>query len=159
YTSPDPHTAQQRAQAIAEAYVAYRTPPKPARVTITNGKRTVIPPVVITTPTATLITPAVLPTSPSSPKKGLDYGVAVLLGLSLGIGTAALRDRLNDRLRGPADLESRTAAPLLGLIPAFWRAGWKPTGRLVMIRHPQSVAADAYRALRTRLVQAAAAPG
>jgi capsular exopolysaccharide synthesis family protein len=159
YTSPDPRTAQQRAQAIAEAYVAYRTPPKPAPVTITKGKKTVIPPVVITTPTATLITPASLPTSPSSPKKTLDYGVAILLGLSVGIGTAALRDRLSDRLRGPADLESRTAKPLLGLIPAFWRAGRKPTGRLVMIRQPESVVADAYRALRTRLVQAGAARG
>jgi len=68
---------------------------------------------VITTPTATLITPAALPTSPSSPKKGLDYGVALLLGLSLGIGTAAMRDRLSDRLRGPTDLESRTITPLL----------------------------------------------
>lgn len=156
YTAANPYIAQERAQAIAEAYVAYRAPPKPPPVVIKNGQKTVRPPVVTVTPTASLITPASLPTSPSRPKKGLDYAVAILLGLGLGIGTAAIRDRLNDRLRGPTDLESHTATPLLGLIPAFWRAAWKPTDRLVVISHPESVVADAYRALRTRIVQAAA---
>jgi polysaccharide biosynthesis transport protein len=152
YSSPNRHTAQQRAQAIAEAYVKYRTPP-PAQESKSRKPTT---PVVIRTPTATLITPASLPTSPSSPKPALDYSVAVLLGLSLGIGTAAIRDRLNDRLRGPADLEAGTAAPLLALIPAFWRFGRKPTRRLVMLTRPESVVADAYRGLRTRIVRSAA---
>ena len=158
YSNPNKYTAQQRAQAIAEAYVTYRTPPKPAQEN-SKGKNTPAKPVVITTPTATLITPATLPTSPSSPKPSLDYAIAVLLGLSLGIGTAALRDRLSDRLRGPADLEACTATPLLALIPAFWRAGWKPARRLVMLRHAESVVADAYRSLRARIVQAAAVSG
>jgi polysaccharide biosynthesis transport protein len=162
YSNPNKHTAQQRAEAIAEAYVTYRTPPKPVPETSTNSKgkkTTTTTPVVITTPTATLITPATLPTSQSSPKPRLDYAIAVLLGLSLGIGTAALRDRLSDRLRGPADLEAFTAMPLLALIPAFWRARWKPAQRLVMRRHAESVVADAYRSLRARIVLAAAASG
>jgi polysaccharide biosynthesis transport protein len=158
YSSPNGYTAQRRAQAIAQAYVAYRTPkPAPAQVN-TKGKKTTAPSV-ITTPTATLITPASLPASPSSPKPMLDYSIAMLLGLSLGIGTAALRDRLNDRLRSPADLEADSAAPLLGLIPAFWGLAGKPAGRLAVIRHPESVVADAYRGLRTRIVQTAATPG
>jgi capsular exopolysaccharide synthesis family protein len=151
YASPNPYAAQQRAQAITEAYIAYRTP-KPAPVSKTKKATT---PAVPTTPTATLITAASLPTSPSSPKPSLDYSVAVLLGLGLGIGTAAIRDRLDDRLRSPADLEARTAAPLLALIPAFWLTRRKPTARLVMVSHPESVVADAYRGLRTRIVQAA----
>jgi polysaccharide biosynthesis transport protein len=148
YSSPNRYIAQQRAQAIAEAYVAYRKPPAPEKKGAT--------PKVITTPSATLITAASLPTSPSSPKPGLDYTVAVLLGLSLGIGTAAIRDRLNDRLRGPADLEERTGAPLLALIPAFWAAGRRPARKLVVVSYPKSVAADGYRGLRARIVQAAA---
>jgi len=162
YSNPSKYTAQQRAQAIAEAYVTYRTPPKPVPVNSKNSKdkkTTTTAPVVITTPTATLITPAVLPTSQSSPKPGLDYAIALLLGLSLGIGTAALRDRLSDRLRGPADLEARTAVPLLALIPGFWRASRKPAGRVVMLSHAESVVADAYRGLRARIVQAAAVQG
>lgn len=158
YSNPNKYTARQRAQAIAEAYVTYRTPPKPAQEN-SKGKNTPAKPVVITTPTATLITPATLPTSPSSPKPSLDYAIAVLLGLSLGIGTAALRDRLSDRPRGPADLETCATTPLLALIPAFWRAGWKPARRLVMLRHAESVVADAYRSLRARIVQAPAASG
>jgi len=159
YSNPNKYTAQQRAQAIAEAYVTYRTPPKPVPVNSKGKKTTTTAPVVITTPTATLITPAVLPTSQSSPKPGLDYAIALLLGLSLGIGTAALRDRLSDRFRGPADLEARTAVPLLVLIPRFWRASRKPAGRVVMLSHAESVVADAYRSLRARIVQAAAVQG
>ena len=167
YSSPDKHTAQQRAQAIAQAYVTYRTP-KPVQestttTTTTNSKskskKTTTTPVVIATPAATLITPALLPTSQSSPKPGLDYTIAAVLGLSLGIGTAALRDRLSDRIRGPADLQASAATPLLALIPAFWRAGRKPARRLVMLRHAESVVADAYRSLRARIVQAAAISG
>lgn len=161
YSSPNRYVAQQRAQAIAEAYVTYRTPkPAPASKDTKGTKGTKgTTPVVVTTPTATLITAASLPMSPSSPKPALDYSIAVLLGLSLGIGTAAIRDRLDDRLRGPADLEARTAAPLLALIPAFRPTGRKPTARLVTVSHPESVVADAYRGLRTRIVQAAATPG
>ena len=60
YSNPNKYTAQQRAQAIAEAYVTYRTPPKPVPVNSKNSKgkkTTTTAPVVITTPTATLITP------------------------------------------------------------------------------------------------------
>jgi capsular exopolysaccharide synthesis family protein len=154
YSSPNPYIAQQRALAVAQAYVAYRTP-KPAPAPAKDKKTT---PTVITTPTAILITPASLPTSPSSPKPTLDYGIAVLAGLSLGIGTAAMRDRLSDRLRGPADLEARTAVPLLALVPAFW--SWrKHARRPVILSHPGSAVADAYRDLRTRIVQAADAAG
>jgi capsular exopolysaccharide synthesis family protein len=165
YTNANKDTAQQRAEAIAEAYVTYRTP-KPVQSVRENSKNsrgktttTTTTPVVIPAPAATLITPAALPTSQSSPKPGLTYVIALLLGLSLGIGTAALRDRLSDRLRGPADLEAYAATPLLALIPAFWRAWWKPARRLVVLRHAESAVADAYRSLRARIVQAATVSG
>jgi polysaccharide biosynthesis transport protein len=151
YSSPNPYTAQQRAEAIAQAYVTYRTP-KPAPQS--KGKK-ITSPAVSTTPTATLITSASLPPTPSSPKPALDYGIAVLVGLSLGIGTAAIRDRINDRVRGPADLEACAGAPLLALVPAFWPTRRKPAARLIMLGRPRSVVADAYRGLRTRIVQAA----
>lgn len=154
YSSANKYTAQQRAEAIAEAYVAYRTP-KPAADHKAKGTT----PSVVTSPTATLITPASLPVSPSSPKAALEYAIALLLGLGLGIGTAAIRDRLDDRLRGPGDLAARTDAPVLAMVPAFWGTSRDPARRLVMVSSPESAAADAYRDLRTRIVQAAAAPG
>jgi polysaccharide biosynthesis transport protein len=146
YADPDPRIAQQRAQAIAQAYVAYRSP----QSTGAPGQN----PAKSTTPTAVLITPASLPTSPASPNRVLDIGIAVIVGLALGIGTALLRDRVDDHVRSVFDLEAQADAPALGLIPSFW-PGWRhPRGRLVMVTKPGSIVAEAYRGLRTRLLSA-----
>ncbi len=150
YADPVPRIAQQRAQAIAQAYISYRSPPPTAAHGQSPAKSTPL----ATTPTAVLVTPASLPTSPASPDRVLDMGIAVIVGLALGIGTALLRDRMDDHLRGVFDLETQAAAPALGLIPAF-RPGWHdPRGRLVMVAEPGSIVAEAYRGLRTRLLQA-----
>jgi len=143
YADPDPHIAQQRAQAIAAAYVSYRSPQPGA-----HGQN----PAKSTAPTAVLITPASLPTSPASPNRVLDMGIAVIVGLALGIGAALLRDRLDDHVRGVFDLETQTDSPAAGLIPSF-RPGWRhPRGRLVMVTKPDSIVAEAYRGVRTRLL-------
>jgi succinoglycan biosynthesis transport protein ExoP len=144
FSGPHPGGAQERAQAIANAYVSYRTPTTAARSTTT-------------TPTATLVTPATLPLSPSSPDYAINLGAALIVGLALGIGSAALRDYLDDRVRGPLDVEAQTDAPVLAVIPAFRLGRRGRSGRLVMVTRPDSVAAEAYRGLRTRVVQAAAA--
>lgn len=146
YSNPNRYVAQQRAQAIAQAYASFRS----ARPTPKSG-----PP--SAAPTAALITPASLPTSPYSPKYGLDIGVALLVGLALAIVTAWGRDRLDDRLRGPLDLEQQAGADVLALIPAFRPGGREPRRRLAMTVSPSSMVAEAYRGLRTRVLLAAAA--
>jgi capsular exopolysaccharide synthesis family protein len=151
YSDPDPRIAQQRAQAIAQAYVKYRPVPK---TTAASSKSAASAPV-STAPSASLITAASLPTSPASPNTKIDIGVALIVGLALGIGSAALRDRLDDHLRGSLDLEAQAAVPVLAVIPAFRVQRRDPAGRLVMITHPDSAAAEAYRNLRTRLVETA----
>jgi polysaccharide biosynthesis transport protein len=151
YSDPNPRIAQRRAQAIARAYVSYRSAPKTARSSKATG-----PVPVTTAPTAELITAASLPTSPASPNVKIDIAAALIVGLALGVGTAWLRDRLDDRLRGSLDLEAQAAAPVLAVIPAFRPRGRNPAGRLVMVTDPHSVIAEAYRGLRTRLVQEAA---
>ena len=101
-----------------------------------------------------LITPASLPTSPASPNRVLDLGIAVIVGLALGIGTALLRDRMDDHVRGVFDLEAQADVPAIGLIPSF-RPGWRdPRGRLVTVTEPGSIVAEAYRGLRTRMLLA-----
>jgi polysaccharide biosynthesis transport protein len=150
YADPDPRVAQQRAQAIAAAYVSYRSPhsarpgPKPAQSAPLSVN-----------PTAVLVTPASLPTSPAVPDKSFDLGIAAIVGLVLGLGTAALRDHMDDRLRGPLDLEDRIDSPVLALIPAFRTGRRNPGRRLVMLVSPDSLAAEAYRGLRAQLVQEA----
>ena len=154
YSNPNAQVARARAEAITRAYVHYRTPgPRHAADKTRTGS------VVITTPTATEISGATLPTNPSSPKYVIDIGVALLIGLILGIGTAGIRDHLDDRLRGPLDLEDQAGAPVMAMIPAFRRSRRDPARSLVMVTSPGSVVAEAYRNLRTRLVQAATARG
>ena len=141
YSGPDPRVAQQRAQAIAQAYASFRSPG------------------VTAAPTATVITPASLPASPYSPDYLLDIGAALLVGLALAVVTAWGRDHLDDRLRGPLDLERRAGTDVLALIPAFRPAGPEPRQRLAVAVSPGSVVAEAYRGLRTRVLLAAAAGG
>lgn len=148
YADPDPRVAQQRAQAVAAAYVSFRSQQSAAAHGGTPAKPSV-------NPTAVLVTPASLPTSPAVPDKLFDLGVAAIIGLVLGVGTAALRDHLDDRLRGPLDLEDRIDAPVLALIPAFRTGRRNPGSGLVMLVNPDSLAAEAYRGLRAQLVQAA----
>ena len=140
YTNPNPHVAQQRAQAVAQAYTSFRSTTPAA-----NGAPN-------TAPVAKLITPAPLPTSPYSPKYVLDLGAALLIGLALGIVTAWGRDHMDDRLRGPLDLERQADADVLGMIPAFRSTERGPRGQLVMAVSPGSIVAEAYRGVRTRVL-------
>ena len=145
YSDPVPRIAQRRAQAIAQAYISYRSAQAAARGKTSAAGTTV--------PSVALITPAPLPTSPASPKYPIDIGIALIVGLALAIGIAGLRDYLDDHLRGPLDLEAQAGAPVLALIPAFRPGGGGPGGRLAVVTAPDSVVAEAYRGLRTRLVQ------
>lgn len=144
YSSPDPNVAQRRAQAVAQAYTAFRSA-KPIPKSAQNAA-----------PTATLITRASLPTSPYSPTYGLDIAIGLLVGLALALVTAWGRDYLDDRLRGPLDLEQQAGAEVLALIPAFRAGKREPRRRLVMMVSPSSMVAEAYRGLRTRVLLAAA---
>jgi capsular exopolysaccharide synthesis family protein len=156
YSDPVPWVARERAQVIAESYVQYRSPklvPTPHK-TATGTTTTAV-----TALHATLITPANLPTAPSSPNYLLDILVALVVGLSLGIGTAAIRDHLDDRLRGPFDPETRTGAPVLALVPAYRPLSRDPASHVAIVWNATSVVAEAYRGLRTRVIAAGGARG
>lgn len=153
YSDPSPRIAQQRAQAIAQAYVAYRATPSTGPAA--RARTGTAPAAQSTTPTAALITPAPLPAAPSSPDYAVDLLAGLLAGLALAIGTAALRDYLDDRVRGPLDLEAQSGAPVLALVPD----GAGDGGRPARTPDPDSAAAEAYRSVRTRLVQAAPGNG
>ncbi|MFN2589922.1 MAG: polysaccharide biosynthesis tyrosine autokinase, partial [Actinomycetota bacterium] len=100
--------------------------------------------------------PAPLPASPSSPKLVINVALAFIVGLGFGIGLAFLREKLDDRLRGRADLEDRLGVPVLAVVPKI--PGWKRRqgARLVAVDHPRGAAAEAYRTLRTSIMFAAA---
>lgn len=96
---------------------------------------------------ATVVTPASVPGSASSPDVVLDMTAAVVLGLAFGILLAMGREALDTRVRDAAGLAQVTTRPLLGTLAAL------PARRreLVMAGDPHSPEAEAYRQLRTSL--------
>jgi polysaccharide biosynthesis transport protein len=151
YSNPSPAVAQERAQAIADAYVKYRSPQSQSNAKTAKSAAPL--------PVAYLVTLASLPKSTSSPDYFVDILAALIVGLGLGLGTAGIRDHLDDHLRGPHELEALAHAPVLAFIPAFRSDRRHPESRLAVAVSPDSVVAEAYRTLRTRLVQTAASKG
>ncbi|MCU1658678.1 MAG: polysaccharide biosynthesis tyrosine autokinase [Pseudonocardiales bacterium] len=155
YTSTDPQVAQRRAQALAVAYVLnWRSRQASVLPAGATSSRTVRD-----TPATVIISDATAPGAPASPDHFVDVGVAVVVGLALGFGTALLRDRFDDGLRSPSDFAARVGAPLIALLPPLRCRRGDATAPLVMVRAPASRAADAYRDLRTHVLRAATRRG
>jgi putative peptidoglycan lipid II flippase len=141
--------AQRITQVITQSYINYRTPAHPAPRHAASAAPA-------SAPEVALITPASLPAAASSPNVPVDILAGLLLGIVLGFGFALVRDRVDDHLRGSEDLERQSGARVLALIPAVRHRGRDAASDLVMLRSPGTATADAFRSLRTRLIQAAA---
>ncbi|MFK5646111.1 polysaccharide biosynthesis tyrosine autokinase [Ornithinimicrobium sp. LYQ121] len=98
---------------------------------------------------ATVVQSASSPQDPASPDPLRNLALAIVLGLLLGIGLAILRDLMDTRVRGEADLARVTDEPTLGTI-AFDKDA--PVHPLVIEIDPHSPRAEAFRALRTNLM-------
>lgn len=156
YSDPEPKTAQQRASAFAAGYLEYLKL-RNQRVTkeaLDRGKTAGTG-----LQSAEIITPATLPRSPSSPSWPVNLAVALVVGLSLGVGGAVLRDRLSGRLRGVHDFETRMAASVLAVVPMAHHPKQNAVGKLVMVSQPRSASAQAYRSLRARVLHMADSRG
>jgi succinoglycan biosynthesis transport protein ExoP len=118
-----------------------------------------------------ILQPATYPESQSSPGLVRTGVFALFVGLALGVGVAFVRERLDARVRGPAELVALLDAPVLGAIPKQ-----RPTRRWPLVSRggsrtddtaPQVVGltetdpavAEAYRRLRRKVVAAAATQG
>lgn len=108
----------------------------------------------ITVAAGDVIQPAFAPLSPSSPNYQKNGGLALFLGLGLGVFIAFMRERLDDRFRDSSDLEQSLGVPVLATVPKFKveRARRKNAlPGLIVSQQPQGVASEAFRALRTNL--------
>ncbi|TVO57626.1 chain length determinant protein EpsF [Denitromonas halophila] len=70
-----------------------------------------------------VLSPAVAPLKPSSPKVLLNTALAVFLGMLLGVGAALLLELMDQRVRGEEDLSLLDGVPMLGTIPATGKTG------------------------------------
>jgi capsular exopolysaccharide synthesis family protein len=128
YRAPDRFTAQARARALLASYSGYRGG-EPAAVAVLTG------------PT--------LPTAPVTRPLAVDLGAGAAAGLLLGAGTAMLRARTRGRVRSRDDFARLTGRPVLATVPRYRRPGGTVTP--VVLREPESPAAESYRYLRSRL--------
>ena len=81
-------------------------------------------------------------------------GLGLVGGLLLGLALAFVEERMRDRLRRRADLENRSGAPVLAVVPKTSVRRSAPS-QLVTESHPHGSACEAYRTLRTGLLMAA----
>lgn len=96
---------------------------------------------------ASVIDPAVAPTSPTSPRPVVNLALGVVLGLLLGLGQAVLRSVLDTRVITAHDVEALTDSPLLGSIGHADDDSEGLTGT----EGRQWANAEAYRRLRTNV--------
>src|ERR1035437_9552150 len=83
---------------------------------------------------------------PISPKKGMNYLIAFILGLAVPFGYLMIRSALNNKVETQDDIERLTNVPVLGKI---LHNKYKTSN--VMFEFPKSNIAESYRALRTNL--------
>ncbi len=124
----------------------------------------------------TVVDPARSQSVPISPKKRTNLGVGLLLGVFLGIATAYIVDSFDRTVSGPLEVEEITGRPVIGVIPSFDEKGRTYGARLMyggrrlkekpsagaadtseskpiwIMKHPDSAAAEAFRALRTSIL-------
>jgi capsular exopolysaccharide synthesis family protein len=105
-----------------------------------------------------VIQPALLPSSPSSPKHRLDLLLGLFIGLVVGAGLASVMERSRDRIENHGVLEQILEAPVLGMIPRFSFSYSRRSTQPVAVGAPRSVAAEAFRTLRTNLLAVTARP-
>lgn len=103
---------------------------------------------------ATIISEALVPRKPSSPRVPLIAGVAAAAGLALGAFAVLLARLLDNTVTRPADLERLTRLPLLAMVPQLRRSDLRLPGRRrisvveLVPAKPLSLFAECFRALR-----------
>ena len=96
---------------------------------------------------ATTVSPASVPSSPTSPNVSRGMLLGLLAGLCLGVGLAFIRHALDTKVRTDADIKALSTSPILGTLPVE-----RTTGKGVAVEHdPHGAFAEAVRRLRTNL--------
>jgi capsular exopolysaccharide synthesis family protein len=84
--------------------------------------------------------------NPVSPKPLRNMFLALIAGLGLGLGIAFLRDKMNDAVRSPDEVNSKLNLPLLGTTPVVGNDQVKADLAL-----PASALSEAYHSIRSSI--------
>ena len=109
---------------------------------------------------ARILSPAKVPTSPSSPRVLLNIAAGVVVGLTLGLAAIILAEALDSSFQTGEELERRVHAPYLGSIPLLSSVApeTKLSPALYAVEKPLSIYAEAFRNLRVSLLYSAGGP-
>lgn len=111
---------------------------------------------------------ATLPTKTAEPKIPLVLALSLICGFGLGTGLAFAAENLDEIIRDPDEFETLTTIPLFGVIPHIkperrkqseqeaLRLREQAEATITVLHRPQSMEAEAFRALRTSLQLASA---
>ena len=101
-----------------------------------------------------IIDKAEVPRLPVKPKKKRNLLLAVIVGLSLGVGLAFFLEYLDNTIKLPEEIKEHLKIPYLGPVPAFTPDGNQSTVPvdLVTIHSPKSTASESYRGIRTGIL-------
>lgn len=101
-----------------------------------------------------IVDPAITPEIPVKPNKRKNILLGLLVGLMLGVGLAFFHDYMDDTIKDDEDARKILRWPLLAIIPQIETTatdGSHTDANLVSYQQPKSVAAEAFRSLRTGL--------
>jgi len=101
-----------------------------------------------------IIDKAEVPQSPVKPRKKRNILLAVIVGLTLGFGTALFLEYLDNTIKLPEDVKEHLEIPYLGPVPAITSNDIPAhvARDLVTVHSPKSAAAESYRSIRTGIL-------
>ena len=91
------------------------------------------------------------PVKPVKPKKRLNLLLALVVGLTLGIGLAFFLEYLDNTIKLPDEVRDYLKIPYLGPVPAFAKVKNRDgiPADLVTLHSPKSTASESFRGIRT----------
>jgi capsular exopolysaccharide synthesis family protein len=98
-----------------------------------------------------ILSNAVVPLSPSAPRKSMILALSMMLGLIAGSGFVLLREFAQNTFRDASELENRTGYTVIGQIPSIPARRRKNVLKYLTDK-PTSAAAEAIRNLRTSVL-------
>ncbi len=99
-----------------------------------------------------VVDPARVPDHPVKPKKLMNILLAIIVGLTLGIGLAFFFEYLDNTIKIPEEVERYLKLPLLGVVGTIKSDSGNPAKKeIITYTDPRSNIAESFRTIRTNL--------